>query len=659
MSERRPYRRSRGSRYGAFRGGPDPLAPRADAASAVDEIGKRILDGQSVRDALRDVLRAGSQGRRGLSQMSRQLRQRHKELSKSGRMDGLLSDLQEMLQQALDAERRELFPDPSDDARFAEVMLDALPEDVPRAMQALKEYPWRSDEAREIYRQMNERLRRDVIDQQFAGLSQAAADMSDPATQAAMAEMMKDLNDLLDAHRSGEATDEDYQDFLDKHREFFPNAPETLEEFIDELARQSAAMQRMLESMSPEQRAELAEAMQQALSDMGLQEQMERLQGNLQALRPEFSRSRGPRLTGDASLGLPDATRALAEMADLEALASQLSDADAMTDLDQIDAEALERALGRSARDDLEAMQQMQRELETQGFLTGDGDTLRLSPKAIRRIGRTALREVFDQIDAHDRGDHGMHRTGAAGEPTGTHRAWRFGDEESIDVVRTVQNATRRRVATGTGPHLDAEDFEISETETVTRAAVALLVDQSFSMVMNDTWSAAKTMALALHSLTATSYPLDALQVIGFANMARVVDPMDIPDLEASQIQGTNLQHALMLAGRFLDKHPGSQRIVMVVTDGEPTAHLSPDGGWWFDWPPTRETITQTVAQVDSMTKRKVPISWFRLGDEPRLARFLDEMARRNGGKVLAPATDRLGDYVISDYVRARTRTRG
>lgn len=659
MSASRPYRRGRGSRYGAFRGGPDPLAPRADAASAVDEIGKRILQGQSVRDALRDVLRSGSQGRRGLSQMSRELRKRHRELSKSGRMDGLLSDLREMLEQALDAERRELFPDPSDDARFAEAMLDALPDDVPRAMQDLKNYPWRSDEAREIYRQMEERLRRDVIDQQFAGLSQSVENMSDPATQAAMAEMMNDLNDLLDKHRQGEATDENYQDFLDKHREFFPNAPETLDEFIDEMARQSAAMQRMLESMTPEQRSELAEAMQQALSDMGLQDQMARLQDNLQALRPEFSRSRGPGLTGENSLGLPDATRALAEMADLEALNSQLGDADAMSDLDQIDAEALERALGRSARDDLEAMQQMQRELDAQGFLTGEGETLRLSPKAIRRIGRTALREVFDHVDAHDRGDHGVHRTGASGEPTGTQRAWRFGDEESIDVVRTLQNATRRKVATGSGPNLEAEDFEISETETVTRAAVTLLVDQSFSMVMNDTWSAAKTMALALHSLTATSYPLDALQVIGFANMARVVDPMDIPDLEASEIQGTNLQHALMLAGRFLDKHPGSQRIVMVVTDGEPTAHLSSDGGWWFDWPPARETITQTVAQVDAMTKRRVPISWFRLGDEPRLARFLDEMARRNGGKVLAPATDRLGDYVISDYVRKRAQMLG
>jgi len=430
-----------------------------------------------------------------------------------------------------------------------------------------------------------------------------------------------------------------------------------LDEFIDELARQSAAMDRMLASMSPEQRAELSEAMQQALSDMGLQDEMAQLQSHLQALRPEFSRQPGQGLTGEASLGLPDATRALAELGDVENLMSELADAEAMSDLSQLDLDAVERTLGRGMRDDLQALEQMQRDLAEQGFLIGEGESLRLSPKAIRRIGQSALRRVFHQINGSERGEHDNQRAGASGEPTGTHRPWRFGDDEAIDVVRSVQRASHRRIATGSSVLLDAEDFAVAETETVTRAAVALLVDQSFSMVMNDTWSAAKTMALALHALTATSYPLDALQVIGFANLARVVDPMEIPDLEASEVQGTNLQHALMLAGRFLDRHPGSQRIVMVVTDGEPTVHLSGDGGWWFDWPPSQETIKETVAQVDAMTRRKVVISWFRLGDEPRLARFLDEMARRNGGKVLAPSTDRLGDYVISDYVRARKRS--
>ena len=648
--------RGRPSFYGRFHGGPDPLAQRADAGAGVDEIGKRILAGESLRDALRDVLRSGSQDRKGLAEMARKLRVRRKQLRESGNMNGLLEDLRSMLESAVDTERAELFPDPSDEARFAEAILDALPNDVPRAMAELNNYSWKSPEAAEIFRQMQERLRKDVIDQQFKGLSDSAQNLADPQVQAAMAAMMADLNNLLDSHRAGSATDSDYQEFIEKHKEFFPDPPETLEEFIDELARQSAAMDRMLASMTPEQRAELSQAMQQALSDMGLQDEMAKLQANLQSLRPEFSRERGSSLNGEASMGLPDATRALAELSDLESLMSELSDAEAMADLSQIDLDAVERTLGRGMRDDLQALDQMQRDLAEQGFLVGEGDTLRLSPKAVRRIGQSALREVFDQINGSERGDHDNRRSGAAGEPTGTHREWKFGDDEAIDVVRSVQNASNRRLATGSHVLLDPEDFAVAETESVTRAAIALLVDQSFSMVMNDTWSAAKTMALALQSLTATSYPLDALQVIGFANLARVVDPMEIPDLEASEIQGTNLQHALMLAGRFLDRHPGSQRIVMVVTDGEPTAHLSEDGGWWFDWPPSHETITETVAQIDAMTRRKVVISWFRLGDEPRLARFLDEMARRNGGKVLAPATDRLGDYVISDFMRSRSR---
>ena len=650
--------RPRPSLYGRFRGGPDPLARRADAGGAVDEIGKKILAGQNVKDALSELLRSGTQDRKGLNEMARKLRDKRKELRESGRMDGLLSDLRSMLEAAVDLERAALFPDPSDGARFAEAILDALPNDVPSALAELANYEWKSPDAAEVFRQMQERIRKDVIDQQFAGLSNSAKSMADPKVQAEMAAMMKDLNTLLEANIQGSATQSDYEEFIEKHKNLFPDAPETLEELIDELARQSAAMDRMLASMSPEQRAELAQTMQQALEEMGLSEEMAQLQSNLGMLRPEFSRERGPALNGQTPLGLPDATRALAELADVEALMNQLSDADDLTDLSQIDPAALERILGRGSRDDLAALDQMQQELSEQGFLIGSGESLRLSPKAIRRIGQSALREVFSQINSDERGDHNEQRAGAAGEPTGTHRPWRFGDDNPIDVVRSVQNASHRRLATGSDVFIDPEDFAVAETENVSRAAVALLVDQSSSMEMNDTWGAAKTMALALQALTTSTYPLDALQVIGFADLARVVDPMEIPDLQASYIPGTNLQHALMLAGRFLDRHHGTQRIVMVVTDGEPTAHLNGEGGAWFEWPPTQETIAQTVAQIDAMTRRKIAISWFRLGDEPRLARFLDEMARRNGGKVLAPATDRLGDYVISDYVRTRNRAR-
>jgi uncharacterized protein with von Willebrand factor type A (vWA) domain len=299
-------------------------------------------------------------------------------------------------------------------------------------------------------------------------------------------------------------------------------------------------------------------------------------------------------------------------------------------------------------------MIQLQKDLQDQGFLVSEGDSLRLSAKAVRRIGESALREVFKHLDSAARGGHETHKSGKSGEATGTHRQWSFGDDGVIDIVRTVQNSSFRRLATSDTVKLHPEDFEVAETENLTKAAVVLLVDQSYSMLINDTWGAAKTMALALHSLSSTKYPLDALQVIGFSNLARVVNPMDIPDLQASETPGTNLQHALMLAGRFLDKHPGSQRIVMVVTDGEPTAHLVSQGNWWFNWPPDPETIELTVQAVDEMTRRKVAITWFRLGEDPQLARFLDTMARRNGGKVLATDPDRLGDYVVSDYVQTR-----
>ena len=645
-------------RYGAFHGGPDPLAEPVDAGAAVDALADRILDGSSVRDALRDMLRRGMEGARGLDDLRRRLQQRRRELQKSGRLDGLLEKVREKLDEALENERSALFPDPSDDARFREASLDMLPDGTSRAVRELADYDWRSPEARAAYDEIKEMLRRDVLDQQFKGMSQALQNPGSPEEQQAMKDMLADLNTMLDKHRRGEDVSEDFEQFMDKHGEFFPDRPESFEQLLDDLARRAAAMQRMLDSMTPEQREELAGLMEQAWQDMDLASEMSQLQDHLRALRPDLPWQGRQRMQGERGLGLPDATEALAEMADLEALEAQLSQDYPGATLDDVDVEAVERALGRQAVDDIQRLREIERELREQGYLTERSE---LSPKAVRRIGRTALRRVFADLDAGPRGDHEVHDAGAAGEFTGQSRAWEFGDEQPLDVVRTVGNAVRRGLAEGKrSPGLRAEDFEVRETETRTRAAVALLVDQSFSMVMNDTWRAAKTTAMALQALAASAYPLDALQVITFANLARTVNPEELPDLAASDIQGTNLHHALMLAGRFLDRHRDAEPVCLVVTDGEPTAHLLPaptaSGGpdWWFMWPPDRETIELTVAEVDRLTRRGVPISWFRLGDDPRLERFLDAMARRNGGRVFAADGDRLGDYVVTDYVRAR-----
>ena len=641
-------------RYHAYQEGPDPLAPPYDAGRAVDELGERVLDGSGVRDALRDLMQRGADGVRGLDDLLRKVQQRRRSLERSGRMDGMLERARELLDRAVDAEKQALFPDPSDDARFREAQLDALPGQTAPAVRELADYDWRSPEARAAYDELRDTLRREVLDQQFRGMKQALQDPAGSESRRALQDMMGDLNRMLEKHQRGEDTASDFADFMDKHGDFFPDRPESLEELLDQLARQAAAMARLLDSMSPEQREELSELMAQAFSDLDLASEMGRLGDNLRAMRPDLGWSGRQRIRGDEPLSLGDATEALADLADLDALAEALSQDYAGATLEDVDEEAVARALGRQAVDDLRRLQEIERELERQGYLTRSGGQVELTAKAIRRIGQTALRRVFASLETGGRGDHDVHDAGTAGELTGTTREWRFGDEQPLDVVKTVSNSVRRRMIDPDGPLLGAEDFEIRETERRTRAAVVLLVDQSFSMVMNDTWRTAKTTAMALHALATTQFPLDAVEIIAFANLARRIKPHELPDLDANEVQGTNLQHALMLAGRFLDKHPDAEPVVLVVTDGEPTAHLDRDGEWWFSWPPGPDTIALTLAEVDKMTRRGVPLSFFRLGDDPRLAQFLDDVARRNGGRVLAPEGDRLGDYVVSDYLRRR-----
>jgi uncharacterized protein with von Willebrand factor type A (vWA) domain len=474
-------------------------------------------------------------------------------------------------------------------------------------------------------------------------------------------DMMADLNAMLDADARGEHTQEDFDQFMDKYGDFFPDNPRNLDELVDQLARRAAAAQRLLQSLTPEQREELAGLMAQAMQDAGLSSEMGRLSDHLRARRPDLDWGGQQRMRGETPLGMGDATTALEELADLGELQSALAQNYPGARLDDVDEEAVRRALGRQAVDDLENLRRIERELEHQGYLQYNAGKLELTPKAVRRLGDTALRRVFASLQAEDRGDHDIHDAGAAGELTGASRAWQFGDEQPLDVVRTVANAVRRAPPSrgpGASPsvRLAVDDFEVMETERRTSAAICLLVDLSYSMALRGTWAAAKQTALALHSLVTTRYPQDAIEVIGFSNYARVLQSTELAGIDWDMVQGTNLHHALLIAGRHLDKHPESEPIVLIVTDGEPTAHLLRDGSSWFDWPPAPETIELTLAEVDKMTRRNATLNVFMLADDERLQAFVEEVARRNGGRVFAPSAERLGEYVVSDFLRRRRR---
>jgi uncharacterized protein with von Willebrand factor type A (vWA) domain len=657
-------RGGRGYRYARWHGGPDPLAPPYDLGNAVDEIGDSVLGGSGVREALRELLRRGTEGRRGLEELRRSVRERLRRARTAGRMDGTLQEVRELLEKALSAERRELFPDPDDAARLAEAELDALPEDTAGAVRALKDYSWRSPEARQAYDQIQDLLRREVLDSSFASMKQALENATEADMQA-VKDMVADLSQLIDAHNRGEDTDEQFAEFMDKHGQFFPDDPQSIEELIDSLARRAAAQERMMAGLSAEQRAELGDLMAQAMSDMGLASEMSHLQDALRQARPDLPwGQRGQVPDGEPSLGLGDATTAVAELADLEALSSQLSQGYAGASLADIDEELLERALGRPAVDDLAALRQLEQELERQGYLNREGGKLELSPKAVRRLGATALRRVFAKLSATGRGEHDVADAGAAGEITGSSREWQFGDEQPLDVIRTVKNAVLRTAgeprADGTRRvRIAVEDFEVVETERRTGAAVALLVDLSYSMALRGTWGAAKSTAMALHSLVTTRYPQDAIQIIGFSSVAQVLRPETLAELSVDTLQGTNLQHGLMLARRFLAHHRDAEPIVLVVTDGEPTAHLEDDGTPFFCWPPMPETIARTVAEVERVARTGATVNVFALDPDPGLVHFVHDLTERAGGRVFQPDPDRLGEYVVADYLRTRRGRRG
>jgi uncharacterized protein with von Willebrand factor type A (vWA) domain len=662
-----PGRREPGGgrfRYGTWRGGADPLAPPFDVRAAVDEVGADVLAGRSLREALHQFLRRGTDQRRGLDELRREVRRRRRELRRSGNLAGTLDQVRAMLDQALAAERDELAADPSDDARLAEMSLEALPDETAGAVRDLADYPWRSADAKALYEQIQQLLRGEVLDARFAGMREALSGQNPEAMQQ-VRDMLQDLNQLLAAHARGEDTSEQFDAFMQQHGQFFPENPRDTDDLIDLLARREAAAERLMRSLTPEQREELSQLMAQALGDLDLESQLAQLHDNLTALRPGLGRGQPADIRGDEPLGYGQAVGAVADLADLDALDRQLSQDYPGSTLDDIDVEAMERQLAPSAVEDLRALRELERELERQGYIQHDRDGIAMTPKALRRLGQTALKRIFADLDAAGRGNHDDQRTGAADELTGAVLRWTFGDERPIDAVRTVHNAVLRTAArpgraaqSRTAVRLDIDDFAVAETERRTMAAVALCVDLSFSMFQEDRWGPMKQTALALSHLVSTQFRQDALQIIGFDRLAHRLTPLQLAEVEPQWIQGTNLQHALLLAGNHVRRHPDAEPVILVVTDGEPTAHLMSDGTPFFRWPTTSETLTATIGEVDALTRYGATLNFFMLGDDPGLIRFVDAVARRNGGRVFTPDLGRLGEYVVADYLRARAGRR-
>lgn len=387
-------------------------------------------------------------------------------------------------------------------------------------------------------------------------------------------------------------------------------------------------------------------------------EQLSRLDANLQSMRPGEDWGGGERFEGEEGLGLGDGTGALQDLADLDDLAEQLSQGYNGSRMDDVDLDKLGRQLGDDAAVDARTLAELEKALRDSGYLKrgSDGD-LRLSPKAMRQLGKALLKDVATRLSGRQ-GQRDVRQAGAAGERSGATRAWEFGDTEPWDVTRSITNAVVRSAGEGkdtrNGVRLAIDDVEVMETEARTQAAVALLVDTSFSMAMDGRWVPMKRTALALHHLVQSRFRGDALQLIGFGRHAEVMQIEQLTALDAMWDKGTNLHHALLLANRHFRKHPNAQPVLLIVTDGEPTSHLEPDGQVWFSYPPHPVTIAKSVRELEASGRLGAQTTFFRLGEDPGLARFIDQMARRVDGSVVAPELDDLGAAVVGSYLGSR-----
>lgn len=642
---------SRNARYLPYNG-TDPLAPPVDLRDALDAIGNDVMAGSSPRRALQELLRRGLKNMKGLDDLAMQAHRKRREMLQRSNLGGTLDEVKKLLDKAVLEERKELARALDDEARFAEMQIAELPPSTAQAVQELSEYDWRSQQAREDYDKIRDLLGRELLDQRFAGMKQALENASDE-DKARIDEMLNDLNDLLDAHAKGEDTDEQFRDFMDKHGEHFPENPRNVDELLDSLAQRAAAAQRLRNSLTPEQRAELDALAQNAFGSPSLLGQLDRLDQHLRAARPGEDWEGSQRFRGDQGMGLGEGTSSLQEIAELEQLGDQLSQQYAGAQLDDVDMDSLARHLGPEATADLRTLSELEKALQREGFLDkGPDGQWRLSPKAMRQLGESALKDVAGRLSGRA-GQRDTRRAGAMGEPTGASRPWEFGDTEPWDVTRTITNAVLRDP--GRVPvKLRVVDVEVAETEQRAHAAVALLVDTSFSMVMEGRWTPMKRTALALNHLVTTRFRGDDLQLVGFGRHAQTLTTAELAGLDGVYEQGTNLHHALLLAGRHLRRNPNAQPVVLIVTDGEPTAHLEPDGHARFDYPPSMRTLGLTVKELDNLGKLGAQVTIFRLGDDAGLARFVDRMAHRVGGRVVAPDLDGLGAAVVSDYMRAR-----
>ena len=643
-----------------------------DADELLAEMTDDLMYHGDVNAALRRLMREGmtdKDGNRieGLREMMDKIRQRRKEIEESGDLGGVYAEIAEALKDIIDEERHAVEnavrdAEASGDERRAQTAqdaamernfrLDMMPDDLAGMVRELQNYDFESQEARQRFEEMLDKLRQQMMQQVVDQMSDGMQNMQ-PEDMARMKDMMAALNDMLDKRERGQ--DPEFEKFMEEFGDFFPENPETLDELLENMAQRMQAMQNFMNSLTPEQRSQLQQLSEQLMEDMDLNWQVQQLGERLQQLFPQPGNSQGYNFRGEQPMDMQQAMQAMQEMADLDAMENMMRQAAGPSQLGEFDLDKVQEILGEQSAQSLQRLAEMTKVLEEAGLINRKEGRVELTPRGLRAIGNNALRELFGKLSKDKFGQHRMHDEGMGHERTYDSKPYEFGDPFRLDLQRTIRNALSRN-GTGTPVTLTPEDFEIERTEHTSRSSTVLLLDLSYSMVQAGRFVPAKKVAMAMHSLISSQFPRDFLSIIGFSSVAYPIRPEDLPEVSWDQEWGTNMHQAFDMARKQLAKQTGTKQIIM-ITDGEPTAHITPDGYPIFTYPYIQESVDYAMREVKRCTKDNITINFFVLDASRSLQHLIEQMTHINKGRAFFTTPDTLGDYVLVDFLENRRRT--
>jgi uncharacterized protein with von Willebrand factor type A (vWA) domain len=643
-----------------------------NADEILDELTDDLLMHGDLQAALRRLMREGmtdKDGNRieGLREMMDRIRQRKKELEESGDLGGVYSEIADALKDIVDEERHAVEnavrdAEASGDERRAETArdaamernfrLDMMPEDLAGLVRELQSYDFESQEAKERFEEMLDKLRQQMMQQVVDQMSEGMQNMT-PEDMARMKDMMAALNQMIEKREQGE--DPEFEKFMEEFGDFFPENPQTLDELLENMAQRMQAMQDFMNSLTPEQRSQMQQLSDQLMEDMDLSWQMQQLGEKLSQMFPQPGNGQGYNFRGEQPMDMQQAMQAMAEMGQLNDMEAMMRQAASPAQLSEVDIDKVRDLLGDSAAKSLQKLAEMTKVLEEAGLINNKEGRLEVTPRGLRAIGNNALREMFNKLSKDKLGQHRIPREGSGHERTYDSKSYEFGDPFRLDLQRTIRNAISRQ-GSGTPVRLSPEDFEIERTEHTTQASTVLLLDLSFSMVQADRFVPAKKVAIAMHSLISSQFPRDFLSIIGFSSIAYPLRPDQLPEVSWDREYGTNMHHAFALARKQLAGKAGTKQIIM-ITDGEPTSHITPEGYPVFTYPYIQESVELAMREVMRLTKEGITLNSFVLDANGSLRQIIEQMAEINKGRAFFTSADTLGDYVLVDFLENRRRT--